>query len=75
MIKEIFIKILQKRQSKQIMLSDKTNQNKVNKLGISRALYKLLEYDEQRKLKANGYLTRNSLCKERRSSNCLFVMS
>ena len=38
------------------------------KLGISRALYKIVELEDQRKLKANGLLTRNSLCKERRSS-------
>nr|YP_010700303.1 ribosomal protein S9 [Euglena undulata]WCH63447.1 ribosomal protein S9 [Euglena undulata] len=37
------------------------------KLGISRALFNLVELDDQRKLKMNGFLTRNSLCKERRS--------
>lgn len=63
-----------KKQCKQVTRRNKTSQLKVNKLGISRALYKLSEYNEQRKLKTNGFLTRNSLCKERRSANCLFVM-
>ncbi len=40
------------------------------KLGISRALLKLVNEVDQKKLKTNGMLSRNSLCKERRSSIC-----
>lgn len=36
-------------------------------LGISRALSILVEADDRKKLKTSGFLTRNSLCKERRS--------
>nr|YP_009503388.1 ribosomal protein S9 [Euglena clara]AXA45469.1 ribosomal protein S9 [Euglena clara] len=36
------------------------------KLGISRALYKLSDLEDKKNLKLNGFLTRNSLCKERR---------
>nr|YP_007317191.1 ribosomal protein S9 [Monomorphina aenigmatica]AFZ88793.1 ribosomal protein S9 [Monomorphina aenigmatica] len=36
------------------------------KLALSRALYKLVEIPNQQILKENGFLTRNSLCKERR---------
>lgn len=36
------------------------------KLGISKALYKIVENNGQQELKRNGFLTRNSLCKERR---------
>nr|AKL79014.1 ribosomal protein S9 [Euglena viridis] len=36
------------------------------KLGISRSLYELVDLDNQRMLKSSGFLTRNSLCKERR---------
>ncbi len=46
-----------------------------NKLGLSRTLYKIIETSGQQKLKENGYLTRNSLCKERRSLNRqLFIL-
>lgn len=43
------------------------------KLGIARALYKVVELEDQRKLKTNGLLTRNSLCKERRSLICYLL--
>lgn len=43
-----------------------TGQAEAIKLGISRALFTLVELEDQRKLKMNGFLTRNSLCKERR---------
>ncbi len=36
------------------------------RLGISKALYKIVENNSQQELKRNGFLTRNSLCKERR---------
>lgn len=36
------------------------------KLGISRALYKITEDNNKKKLKVKGFLTRNSLSKERR---------
>nr|YP_009540982.1 ribosomal protein S9 [Discoplastis spathirhyncha]AYQ93484.1 ribosomal protein S9 [Discoplastis spathirhyncha] len=36
------------------------------KLGISRALYEKLEENNRIKLKIEGFLTRNSLCKERK---------
>nr|YP_007517054.2 ribosomal protein S9 [Euglena viridis]AEY70825.2 ribosomal protein S9 [Euglena viridis] len=36
------------------------------KLGISRSLYELVDLDNQKILKSSGFLTRNSLCKERR---------
>jgi len=40
------------------------------KLGIARALLKIVDDTEQKKLKTSGMLSRNSLCKERRSSSC-----
>jgi ribosomal protein S9 len=40
------------------------------KLGIARALLKIVNDEEQKKLKISGMLSRNSLCKERRSLNC-----
>ena len=36
------------------------------KLSISRVLYELVDIDNQKLLKTNGFLTQNSLCKERR---------
>nr|AEW12956.2 ribosomal protein S9 [Colacium vesiculosum] len=36
------------------------------KLGISKAFYNLVDVESQKKLKAENFLTRNSLCKERR---------
>lgn len=36
------------------------------RLGISRALRKIVDSEKIKKLKVNGFLTRNSLCKERR---------
>nr|YP_010700164.1 ribosomal protein S9 [Euglena agilis]WCH63309.1 ribosomal protein S9 [Euglena agilis] len=36
------------------------------RLGISRALSKLLTAEDRKKLRIYGFLTRNSLCKERR---------
>ena len=39
------------------------------KLAISRSLFQLIEVPEQKKLRSNGFLTRESLCKERRSKN------
>nr|AEW12996.1 ribosomal protein S9 [Strombomonas acuminata] len=38
----------------------------IKKLGIARGLYKIVETNNQRKLKTAGFLTRNSACKERR---------
>lgn len=43
-----------------------SGQSDAIRLGIARALYKIVESGNQRKLKTNGLLTRNSLCKERR---------
>lgn len=45
----------------------------VLKLGISRSLYELVDLDNQKMLKSNGFLTRNSLCKERRSLSCILL--
>lgn len=36
------------------------------KLSISRVLYDLVDSDKKKLLKINGFLTQNSLCKERR---------
>lgn len=47
-----------------------SGQSDAIKLGIARALYQIVETENQRKLKTNGLLTRNSLCKERRSLIC-----
>nr|YP_009145459.1 ribosomal protein S9 [Monomorphina parapyrum]AKL78932.1 ribosomal protein S9 [Monomorphina parapyrum] len=43
-----------------------TGQAEAIKLGLARNLYRIIETNGQQKLKENGYLTRNSLCKERR---------
>nr|YP_009144897.1 ribosomal protein S9 [Euglenaria anabaena]AKJ83344.1 ribosomal protein S9 [Euglenaria anabaena] len=43
-----------------------SGQSDAIKLGIARALYVIVETESQRKLKINGLLTRNPLCKERR---------
>lgn len=43
---------------------------KVKRLGIARGLFNLVEYTNQRILKSNGFLTRNSSCKERRILSC-----
>lgn len=40
------------------------------KLSLARVLYDMVEFDDQRKLKTSGFLTQNSLRKERKSSNC-----
>ena len=37
------------------------------KLALARVLYDLVEFDDKRKLKSSGFLTQNSLCKERKS--------
>nr|YP_010700244.1 ribosomal protein S9 [Euglena deses]WCH63388.1 ribosomal protein S9 [Euglena deses] len=42
-------------------------QSEARKLSISRALYQLVDENSQKILKTEGFLTRNSLCKERRS--------
>lgn len=47
-----------------------SGQSDAIKLGIARALYQIVETENQRKLKTHGLLTRNSLCKERRSLIC-----
>lgn len=43
-----------------------SGQSDAIKLSIARAIYKYVDDSGQRKLKENGFLTRNSLCKERR---------
>nr|YP_009389124.1 ribosomal protein S9 [Euglena archaeoplastidiata]AKR17897.1 ribosomal protein S9 [Euglena archaeoplastidiata] len=43
-----------------------TGQAEAIKLGIARALLKIVSDTDQKKLKTNGMLSRNSLCKERR---------
>lgn len=45
------------------------------RLAISRALYAFVDVVDQEKLKVNGFLTRNSLCKERRSLSYLFCFN
>jgi ribosomal protein S9 len=40
------------------------------KLGIAKIIYKLVDEKNKQKIKESGMLTRNSLCKERRSLNC-----
>lgn len=42
-------------------------QSEAIKLSIARAIYKYIDDSSRKKLKENGFLTRNSLCKERRS--------
>jgi small subunit ribosomal protein S9 len=46
-----------------------SGQSEAIKLGIARSLYNIIDLSDQQKLRANGFLTRNSLCKERRSLN------
>lgn len=41
-------------------------QSEAIKLGLARSLYNIVDLNDQNKLKAHGFLTRNSLCKERR---------
>lgn len=48
-------------------------QSEAIKLGIARALYKLVNETDQRKLKTRGFLTRNATKKERRSLNCYLL--
>lgn len=48
--------------------------NKAKKLGIARNISKISDQEEQRKLKIHGFLTRNSLCKERRSTNFYLLL-
>lgn len=43
-----------------------SGQSEAIKLGISKSLYKLVDEDSKKILKVNGFLTRNSLVKERR---------
>nr|YP_010700116.1 ribosomal protein S9 [Colacium mucronatum]WCH63262.1 ribosomal protein S9 [Colacium mucronatum] len=43
-------------------------------LAISKALYNLVDIENQKKLRAAKFLTRNSLCKERRSLNYLLFI-
>nr|YP_009540865.1 ribosomal protein S9 [Phacus inflexus]AYQ93308.1 ribosomal protein S9 [Phacus inflexus] len=43
-----------------------TGQSEAIKLSIARAIYNYVDDASRRKLKENGFLTRNSLCKERR---------
>lgn len=37
------------------------------KLGVSRVLFNIVDINDQNKLKSFDFMTRNSLCKERRS--------
>lgn len=41
-------------------------QSEAIRLGVARSLFVLLDAEDQRKLRSFGFLTRNSLCKERR---------
>lgn len=43
-----------------------TGQSEAIKLSIARAIYNYVDDASQKKLKESGFLTRNSLCKERR---------
>lgn len=43
-----------------------SGQSEAIKLSIARAIYKYIDDLSQKKLKENGFLTRNSRCKERR---------
>lgn len=43
-----------------------SGQSEAIKLSIARAIYKYIDNISQKKLRENGFLTRNSLCKERR---------
>nr|YP_009538666.1 ribosomal protein S9 [Phacus pleuronectes]AYQ93676.1 ribosomal protein S9 [Phacus pleuronectes] len=44
-----------------------TGQCEALKLAIARSIYSFVEDFDKQKLKENGFLTRNSLCKERRN--------